>query len=56
MPDSKGNQKGDPPDTSLHAYKDGKADQVEGDPTGEAVREAPVEQRDDPGKHTPNRA
>lgn len=54
MPDSDGNKKTSEQDlqeTSLHAYKDGRSDDVKGDPTGADVTEAPVEKRQDPDKH-----
>jgi len=54
MPDERGKKKADEKDTPrspLHAYKDGRGEDVEGDPTGEDVVETPVEERNDPDKH-----
>lgn len=54
MPDSDGAKKvkeKDLPDSSLHAYKEDRPEDVEGDPTGKDVLETPVEERQDPDKH-----
>lgn len=54
MPDTDGNKKSDETarqDTPLHAYKDGRPEDVEGDPTGKDIQEKPVKSRQDPDKH-----
>jgi hypothetical protein len=54
MPDKRGKTTAkdkELPDTPLHAYKEGREEDVKGDPTARDVAEAPVEERDDPGKH-----
>jgi hypothetical protein len=60
MPDAEGNMKADSgTDTPLHAYKQGSGDgssdphqeDVAGDPTAGDVLQAPIEERQDPGKH-----
>lgn len=54
MPDEEGNVKADDEptaDTPLHAYKDGRPEAVEGDPTGEDIKRTPVEERTSPDKH-----
>lgn len=52
MPDEKGNKKAkDPTESPLHAYKEDRPEDVEGDPTGQDVKETPVEERGDPEKH-----
>ena len=44
-------EKEDLPKTSLHAYKEGRDEDVEGDPTAQDVVETPPEERDNPDKH-----
>ena len=60
MPDAEGNVKADSgTDTPLHAYKnesgfgssDPHPEDVQGDPTGADIAQAPIEERNDPGKH-----
>ena len=54
MPDNDGDKKlkdKDLPDSPLHAYKEGRPEDVEGDPTAQDIVEEPVEDRDDPEKH-----
>jgi hypothetical protein len=54
MPDEQGEKKikkEDLPKTSLHAYMEGRSEDVEGDPTGQDVVKTPVEERDNPDKH-----
>jgi len=54
MPDEHGKKTADEeelPKTSLHAYKDGREEDVEGDPTGQDVQEKPLGERGDPDKH-----
>lgn len=35
MPDEEGNVEGEPTESPLHAYEEGREEQVEGDPTGQ---------------------
>lgn len=42
--------------TSLHAYKDGRTDDVVGDPTAGDIVEEPADGWEDPLKHTPDDA
>jgi hypothetical protein len=54
MPDEQGQKKAkeeDLPKTSLHAYKEGRSEDLEGDPTGQDVAETPIEERESPDKH-----
>lgn len=58
MPDHEGEKKGEEFDTSLHAYKDGREDDLEHDPamTGDREGDAPFQQpeegkQDAPAKH-----
>jgi hypothetical protein len=42
--------------TPLHAYKDGRSEDVVGDPTAKDIVEESPDERDDPQKHSPDDA